>query len=156
MTVIDKLDRRILGLLQRDAKLTNAELGQRVGLSVSAVNERVRKLQAAGVIRGFAARLDPEALGRGICAFVLVLIERPEQEAAFLEAVASAKQVQECHHVTGDYSYLLKLRVGSTAELERTLRQGLKALPGVVRTQTMIALSSPKESFALDVAERPG
>lgn len=152
---LSKTDRRILGLLQRNAKLTNAELGQRVGLSVSAVNERVRKLQTAGTIRGYEARLDPEALGRGICAFVLVLIERPEQEEAFLDAVASAKQVQECHHVTGDYSYLLKLRVSSTGELERTLRQGLKALPGVVRTQTMIALSSPKETAAIDVAERP-
>ena len=153
---LDKLDRRLLGLLQRDAKLTNADLGRRIGLSVSAVNERIRKLQTAGVIRAFEARLDPEALGRGICAFVLVLIERPEQEDAFLEAVAAAKQVQECHHVTGDYSYLLKLRVSSTAELERVIRQGLKAQPGVVRTQTMIALSSPKESSAIDVAERAG
>ena len=83
---LSKLDRRILGLLQRNAKLTNADLGQRVGLSVSAVNERVRKLQAVGAIRGYEARLDPEMLGRGICAFVLVLIERPEQEKAFLEA----------------------------------------------------------------------
>lgn len=153
---MDKLDRKLLGLLQRDAKLTNADLGRRIGLSVSAVNERIRKLQTAGVIRAFEARLDPEALGRGICAFVLVLIERPEQEEAFLDAVAGAKQVQECHHVTGDYSYLLKLRVSSTAELERVIRQGLKAQPGVVRTQTMIALSSPKESSAIDVAERAG
>ncbi|MEX0922548.1 MAG: Lrp/AsnC family transcriptional regulator [Rhodovibrionaceae bacterium] len=151
---MDKLDRRLLGLLQRDAKLTNAELGQRIGLSVSAVNERIRKLLAVGIIRGFEARLDAAALGQGICAFVLVLIERPEQESAFLAAVATTKQVQECHHVTGDYSYLLKLRVSSTAELERVIRQGLKALPGVVRTQTMIALSSPKETAAIDVAER--
>jgi Lrp/AsnC family leucine-responsive transcriptional regulator len=130
------------------------DISKRVDLSISAVNERLRKLQAGGVIRSYEARLDPKLLGREICAFVHVLLERPEHDKSFRDAVMATKQVQECHHVTGDYSYLLKIRVGSTAELERVIVEGLKALPGVARTETQIALSSPKESLAIDVAER--
>ena len=152
--MIDPIDRKILGLVQRNAKVSLNDISKRVNLSISAVNERLRKLQAAGVIRGYEARLDPKALGREICAFVHVLLEKPEHDKGFRDAVMATKQVQECHHVTGDYSYLLKIRVGSTQELERVIVEGLKALPGVARTETQIALSSPKESLAIDVAER--
>jgi Lrp/AsnC family leucine-responsive transcriptional regulator len=151
MTAIDDTDRQILGLVQRDAKLPHAEIGRRVGLSVSAVNERLRKLQAAGVIRAYEARLDPQALGLELCAFVLVQLERPEHEAPFLEAVRATRQVLECHHVTGDYNYLLKLRVARPTELEAVIGRGLKGLAGVVRTHTVIALSTAKETLALDL-----
>lgn len=154
MIAVSESDRKILALVQRDAKLTNAEIGRRVGLSVSAVNERLRKLRDSGVIRAYEARLDPAKVGVDLCAFVLVQLERPEHEAPFKKAVRASLAVQECHHVTGDYNYLLKIRAASTAELEEILTQGLKSLAGVVRTTTMIALSSPKESAALDLKLR--
>ena len=118
-----------MGIVQRNAKISLNEISKRVNLSISAVNERLRKLQASGVIRGYEARLDPKSLGRDICAFVHVLLEKPEHDKSFRDAVMATKQVQECHHVTGDYSYLLKIRVGSTAELERVIVEGLRRCP---------------------------
>ncbi|HYE50140.1 MAG TPA: Lrp/AsnC family transcriptional regulator [Azospirillaceae bacterium] len=148
---MDTLDHRIIALLQQDGRLSHAELGSRVGLSVSAVNERVRKLHAAGAIRGWAALADPAALGLGVLAFVGVTIERPEHNAGFLAAVVAWPEVQECHHVTGAWSYLLKVRTPSLADLDRLLGQRIKALPGVIGSHTLVVLSSSKETPALPV-----
>ncbi|HEY7033404.1 MAG TPA: Lrp/AsnC family transcriptional regulator [Thermomicrobiales bacterium] len=149
---MDETDRELLALLQEDCRMSYGELGGRVGLSISAVNERLKKLHARGVIRGCVAVLEPRAVGLDVCAFVQVLIERPEHDAAFLAAIGAMPAVLECHHVTGDFSYLLKVRVADTAALETFLSRELKGLAGVVRTHTAIALSSAKEATALDLA----
>ncbi len=148
---LDGQDRYLLALVQENSRLSYAELGEHVGLSASAVHDRLRKLQAQGVVRGFGARLDPEALGLGLCAFIQVLLERPEHDAPFVAAMAELPEVQECHHVTGDYAYLLKVRTHSTRSLERLIADSIKSLPGVVRTLTLVALSTPKENAALAV-----
>jgi Lrp/AsnC family transcriptional regulator, leucine-responsive regulatory protein len=96
------------------------------------------------VIRGWGARVDPRAVGRGVLAFTYVAVQRQEAEAGFVAAVAALPEVQECHHVTGEWSYLLKLRLTSIDQLERVLAGAIKVWP--VRTHTVIALSSPKES----------
>jgi len=149
---MDEIDRELLALLQEDCRTSYADLGSRVGLSISAVNERLKKLHARGVIRGCVAVLQPRAVGLDVCAFVQVLIERPEHNEAFLAAIAEMPAVLECHHVTGDFSYLLKVRVADTAALETFLSREVKGLAGVARTQTLIALSSPKETPTLDLA----
>ena len=146
---VDELDRRLLDLVQADARLPNAELGAQIGLSASATHERLRKLQARGVICGYGARVDPKAVGLGICAFLLVAVDRPEHEAPFRAAVAALPEVQECHHVAGEYSYLLKLRVADTDALERFIMDKLKRLEGVARSHSMIVLSTQKETPAL-------
>ncbi len=147
---MDEIDRKILSLIQADGRRTHADLAATVGLSVSAANDRLRKLQAGGVIRGYEARLSPAALGLDICAFVEVLIERPEQEAAFLEAVTALSEVLECHHITGDYSYLLKIRARDMTHLERLVTDSIKSVPGAVRSNTVLALSTAKETLAVD------
>lgn len=147
---MDELDIQLLGLVQANSRQSYGELGRRVGLSVSAVNERLKKLQARGVIAGYTARVNARAVGLDICAFVQVLIDRPGNERGFVEAVATMAAVEECHHVTGDYSYLLKLRARDTRHLESLISASVKAIPGVVRSQTLIALSSPKEAGPLD------
>lgn len=152
MSSLDDQDRRLLALVQENSRLSYAELGARVGLSASAVHDRLRKLLAQDVIRGFGARLDPGALGLGLCAFVQVLLERPEHDAPFVAAMAELPEVQECHHVTGDYAYLLKVRTHGTKSLERLIAGSIKSLPGVVRTLTLVALSTPKENAALAVS----
>lgn len=139
----------MLDLVQEDCRLSHAELGARVGLSASAAHERLRKLQARGVIRGYGARVDPKAIGLGVCAFILVVVERPEQEPGFRQAVAALAEVQECHHAAGEFSYLLKVRVADTDGLERFIMKKLKVLAGVVRSQTMIVLSTQKETAAV-------
>lgn len=148
---MDDIDRKILSHAQHHGRDTYAEIGAAVGLSVSAVNERLKKLQASGAIRGWQARVDPLALDLRLLAFQFVLIDRPQNEKPFLAAVTAHAEVQECHHITGEWSYLLKLRVADTAALERLVGEVVKAQRGVVRTLTMIALSSAKESAALPV-----
>lgn len=120
-----------------------------VGLAVSSVNERIRKLVQRGIIHGWSARLDPATLGLDLLAFVYVLIDKPENSSAFLELVSQIPEVQECHHVASDWNFLLKVRVRNTAAFESLLTNRLKVVPGVVRTQTVISLTTHKETAAL-------
>src|SRR5262245_14373599 len=99
---LDDRDRRILALVQRDAKLPQAEIARRVGLSAAAVNERLKKLESTGVIRRFAALVDPHAVGAPITAFVEVFIEHPRLEPGFIKRVLEMDEVQECHQITGE------------------------------------------------------
>ncbi|MBC8791711.1 MAG: Lrp/AsnC family transcriptional regulator [Tagaea sp. CACIAM 22H2] len=146
---MDDIDRKILAHLQLNGRDSYADIGKSVGLSVSAVNDRLKKLIATGAIQRFAALVDPAAVGCRLLAFVSVLLERPEHDKPFLAAIADLADVQECHHVTGDWSYLLKIRVADTAALERVISDKIKTLPGVARSQTVIALSSAKDDPAL-------
>ncbi|GAB3117300.1 Lrp/AsnC family transcriptional regulator [Novispirillum itersonii] len=149
---MDAMDRRLLSLLQDQGRSSYADLGAAVGLSVSGVADRIRRLEASGVLQGWTVRVDPVKAGLDILAFIFVAIERPEWEPGFLTRMRQRPEVLECHHVTGDWSYLLKVRVGSVADLEGFLATGLKDLPGLGRTHTQLALSSPKETNALPLA----
>jgi len=157
---LDAIDRKILVELQSDADLPYVELGQRVGLSASAINERLKRLKAGGQIRRLTAEIDPSAFGLDLLAFLLVRLDLTADETAFRAAMARAPQVLECHHITGAYSYLLKLRLRTAADLERFLTSQVKTIPGVAATETIIALSSAKDSRDLadpDAASvRPG
>ena len=145
---MDNLDIELLKLIQLDCRISNARLGELVGLSTSAVNARLSKLKKQGVIETCAALIDPAKLGLGILAFVQVLIDRPEHEPPFLHNIKDLPEVLECHHVTGDFSYLLKVQTRDTALFEAFLLK-IKSYPGLVRTLTLIALSSPKKTTAL-------
>ncbi|MFI5372726.1 MAG: Lrp/AsnC family transcriptional regulator [Candidatus Eisenbacteria bacterium] len=142
---LDEKDRRILSLVQRDAKLAQAEIARRVKLSPAAVNERLRKLEAAGYIRRYVALVDHRAVGAGVTAFVEVFIEHPRFEPAFLERMLTLDEVQECHHITGEFSLLLKVRVRDMEALQQLLIHGVNGLEGVRQTRTIIALSTSKE-----------
>jgi Lrp/AsnC family leucine-responsive transcriptional regulator len=143
---LDAIDRKILIELQGDADLPYAELGSRVGLSASAINERLKRLKAGGQIRRLTAEIDPAAFGLELLAFLQVRLDLSADETAFRAAMIRAPQVLECHHITGAYSYLLKLRLRETADLERFLTTDVKTIPGVAATETIIALSSAKDS----------
>ncbi len=142
---IDERDQHILDLVQRDAKLPQAEIARRVGLSTAAVNERLRKLENAGVIRRYAAVVDPRAVGVTITAFVEVFIEHPRHEPAFIERLLALDEVLECHHVTGEFSLLLKVRVRDMDALQQLLLHQLNAHEGVRQTRTVMVLSTVKE-----------
>lgn len=148
---LDDTDLAILEALQRDGHLSHAELARMVGLAVSSVHERVRKLVQGGVIAGWEARLSPAKLGLDLLAFVYVLMDRPESSPGFIEAVATIPEVQECHHIAGDWNFLLKIRVRNTSALDTLLTNRLKIVPGVTRTQTTISLTSYKDAAALPV-----
>ena len=138
---MDDIDRKITTLLAQDARRSIADIGAEVGLSTSAANERVRRLAASGSIRRFTVDVDPETFGAPILAFVFVALAADADEAAFRGFVAGQALVLECHHVTGGWSYLLKIRVGSLPELEGFLSL-LKDGRFIARSETIIALSS--------------
>ncbi|WPZ34299.1 Lrp/AsnC family transcriptional regulator [Thalassobaculum sp. OXR-137] len=150
---MDDIDRKIVGLVQVFGRATNAEIAGACGLSVSAANDRLKRLQERGVITGWSARVDPDAVDLGLLAFIFVEIERTEHNERFLAAAALMPEVLELHHVTGEWSYLLKVRARDTKALETLITGRLKALPGVARSRTHIALSSAKENGALPIAE---
>jgi Lrp/AsnC family leucine-responsive transcriptional regulator len=149
MKELDDIDRRLLALLQKDDRLSLADLGKSVGLAASSVNERVKRLVTRGVIEGFHAHVVPDALGLELLAFVFVGWSDPAVEGPFLARVNASAAVLECHHVTGTWNYLLKVRLPNTRELERFLSQVIKDVQGVQRTETIIALSSAKETTSL-------
>jgi Lrp/AsnC family leucine-responsive transcriptional regulator len=139
---LDPLSRKILAELQRDARLSFAEIGRRVGLSTPAAAERVRRLEESGVIAGYEARINPRALGLEVTAFVRVRVTGAETLARRLTSLASElPEVLECHRCTGDESFILKVRVPSVGRLERLIDQ----LTPFGMTSTALVLSSPVE-----------
>lgn len=147
---MDAIDKKILRVLSRDGRLTNAELAERVGLSPSPCWTRVKRLEQAGVIRGYAALLDQAALGLPDTVFIEVMMERHDEAhlARFEEVVASIPEILECHLVTGEYDYVIKAAVGGTAGYERLLRDRLYRLPGVRHTRTSFALRCLKRELS--------
>jgi Lrp/AsnC family leucine-responsive transcriptional regulator len=152
---MDAIDRKILARVQNDSSQTYAEVGAAVGLSASSVNDRLKRLRAEGALRRLTAEVDPAAFDLNLLAFILVAVAVADgaAEAEFRARMQAAPEVLECHHVTGEFSYLLKLRLRDTAQLERFLMDRLKAVKGVGRTQTLIALSSSKETHILSAPQ---
>jgi len=150
-TALDTIDRKILALIQDDAKLSQAELAKAVGLTAPSVNERIRKLERAGVIRGYVALLDERKLGHDITAFVEIFIEHPKFESGFIEAVGGLDEVLECHHITGEFSLLLKVRVKDMAAFRRLLIEKLNTVRGVRQTRTLIVLATSKEQRRIKI-----
>jgi len=151
---LDDKDIQILELVQRDARLPQAEIGRRVGLSTAAVNERLKKLEQRGAIVGFAAVIDGARVGCDITAFVEVFIEHPRHETAFIERMLGLDEVQECHYVTGEFSLLLKVRVRDVEALQELLLRRLNRLTGVRQTRTLIVLSTLKEECLVPIEAR--
>lgn len=140
-STIDTLDERILSELQDNGRLTMKALAERVGLSSPAMIERVRRLEERGVLAGYRAVVDPAAIGRPLTALIFVDLERRHHEV-FLNRLKSEPAVEACHRVTGDHSYLVKVHVASTEELELLVDE--LADTGA-RCSTSIVLSTPIE-----------
>ena len=151
---MDALDHRIIDLLQTDARITQAEIAKKVGLSQPTVADRIRKLEEAKVITGYAARVDSRKLGRDITAFIGVGIEHPKYFEAFAKKVMALDEVLECHRVAGEDSYLLKIRTTNTRTLDTLLVENLRLIPGVTRTQSTIVLASVKEDTRVTPAHQ--
>lgn len=149
--ILDRKDLAILEILQRNGDWSHAEIGRHVGLSVSAVNDRIRRLVANKTITAWTAQLSPASLGLHLLAFVNVLIDRSEDIPGFVEAIAGYPEIQECHHLAGEWNYLLKVRVATTADLEHFISAQLKNKLKVTRTFTTIALDSIKDTQSLPI-----
>lgn len=153
MAELDETDLALIELLQKDARTPQAQLAAQVGLAASSVNERIRKLGERGLIAGYHARISAEAMGYDLLAFVYVALSKPETEKAFLKKITGQPVIMEVHHVTGTWNYMLKVRVKNTRMLEGLLARVVKAAPGVERTETIIVLSSVKETAQIPTRE---
>jgi Lrp/AsnC family leucine-responsive transcriptional regulator len=141
--LLEDLDRQIVGLLSSDGRMSYTDLGRETGLSVSAVHQRVRRLEQRGVIRSYAARIAPELIGLSMTAFVSLKPIDPAAADDAPEKLAHLDAIEECHSVAGDENYVLKVRVNGPAELEVLLRE-IRAAAGV-NTRTTVVLSTPYE-----------
>jgi DNA-binding Lrp family transcriptional regulator len=152
---LDALDHQILSELQRDARIANAELARRLNLSPPAVHARVRRLEEQGFIRGYVALLDRERLGFDMLCFIQISLQlhQIEQVNHFRTTIQQIPEVLECHHVTGEYDYLLKVAVRNRQELERLVMEKLTPIPGVARIHTSLVFSEIKASTALPLSQ---
>ena len=146
ITELDKLDRKILTLLQADGRLSNLKLAETVGLSPTAVLARTNRLQKDGYILGYEARLNPLKLGRGLTVFVEVLLDRttPGVFNAFKAAVQTFDDIVECHMVAGGFDYLIKTRMADMAAYREFAGSVLWQLPGVRETRTYAVMEEIK------------
>jgi Lrp/AsnC family leucine-responsive transcriptional regulator len=150
---LDEADRLLIDALQRNGRSTFAELAALVGLRPPAVHERVKRLEARGYIKGYAAQIDARALGLGLASFVSAYTGADVEYDAFAAAVSAMPEVLEIHSVAGEESFVLKVLTQSTSHLDDFLSR-LKTVQGISRTKTTIVLSTPFErgGIALDAA----
>lgn len=142
----DAVDRHILAALQENARVSNSDIARDLGMTPSAIIERIRKLEQRGVILGYEARLAPKSVGRGLTAFVTVRAEEPGGAPATARALEAVPEILEVHQVAGDDCFLVKLRARDTDDLARILRERLTSLPQIRGTRTSIVLGTVKET----------
>ena len=147
MNKLDQIDLAILDTLQKDGRTTNVALARLVGLSPTPCLERVKALEAAGIITGYAAALSTEKLGLGLTVFIEITMERSSEDAfrAFRDAVRTIPEIQECHMVAGGFDYLLKVRTGDIARYRAVMGERLSTLPFVASTSTYVAMEAVKD-----------
>lgn len=153
--MIDATDERLLELLQDNARLSNADIARRLEMAPSAILKRIRRLEERGVIEGFSTRVEPGAVGRGMCAFVHLRTDEPLGRPDVPAALVAMPEVLEVHDIAGEDCYLVKVRVRDTTALHELIRGRIAALDLVRSTSTTIVLKTFKETSALPVsAER--
>ena len=150
---LDELDRRLIVLLQANGRATHRELAAQVDLSPPGLQKRLHKLEERGIVRGYTALIDRQALGLDLLCYVQVTLahHEPEMIQGFREQLALIPEVLECHHLTGEFDYLMKVVVKNHQHLERFLFDDLTPIPGVDKVRTSIVLREIKESTALPV-----
>ena len=152
---LDELDLKILALLQRNGRMTNAALAEEVGLTATPMLQRIKKLEQHGVIKGYAAIIDPMAVGRNTLAYVAVQMAEHKLAAhkRFVDTIQGFDEVLECHHISGEEDFLLKVVVRDIREYETFLLHRLTRVPGISRVKTTFVLSSPKMETAIPVGD---
>ena len=153
MAELDATDRRILGVLQKDCRITNAELSDRVNLSPSACHRRVQRLEEDGVIAAYVALLDARRMGKPTTVFVEITLQSQAEDLldAFEREVARVPDILECHLMAGTADYLIKIMAEDTEDFARIHRQFLSRLPGVRQMQSSFALRTVVKKTALAV-----
>lgn len=144
---MDDIDLKILGLLMANSRVNASVIAENVGMSVSSVAERVRKLDNAGIIKKYTLILDPKLIGLDVLAFISISLEHPKYNENFIASITANPSVTECHYITGDFDFLVKVMAGSMDKLAGILND-IKSIKGVSLTRTLIVLSTTKDDFS--------
>ena len=153
---LDRIDRRILDELQKNARISYVELGEKIGLSTSPCHERVKRLETDGYISGYAAILNPDLLDAGLMVYVEIKLEYDSKQIfeQFKQSALRIPYLLECHLLSGDFDYLMKIRVADMAEYRELLGDILRDLPGVRDTRSYIVMEIIKESTRISTDVR--
>jgi Lrp/AsnC family leucine-responsive transcriptional regulator len=153
---LDKIDQKILRILQEEGRISFTELGERVGLSTTPCTERVRRLERDGVITGYHARLDPHLVGSGLLVFVEISLAYKSGDIfeGFRNAALRLPNVLECHLVSGDFDYLIKARISEMASYRKLLGSTLLTMPNVRDSKSYIVMEEVKETLSLPIGDR--
>jgi len=153
---IDRIDRKILTVLQIDGKISNVELAKKVGLSPSPCLERVKRLEQQGYITGYTATVDPTKLGAAMLVFVEITLSKTSVDifAEFSAAVQGLDDIQECHLVSGNFDFLLKARVADMSSYRKLLGDTLLRLPGVSESRTYVVMEEVKHTSIIKINDK--
>lgn len=152
---MDDTDIRILGLLKENSRVNASAVAEEIGMSVSTVTDRIRKLEVAGVIRKYTLALDSKLVGMDVLSFISVSLEHPKYNETFIAAINDNPSVIECHYITGDFDFLLKVMTTSMEGLTGVLNI-IKSIKGVSLTRTLIVLSTSKNEYCAIPDSAPG
>jgi len=152
---LDSTDRKILEILQVNAKITNAQLSKEIGLSPAPTLERVKKLENGGIIQSYHARLNPQAIGLGVQTFVTVTLKGHKKEHidAFMGIVNNIPEIIEVHHITGQGDFILKIIASDIISYQRLLVESINEIPEIDSTQTTVVLSTFKDAMSLPIPD---
>lgn len=145
---MDNIDIRILRCLSKDARMNASQISQQVNLSVSAVIERMKKMEASGLIRGYTVLIDERLAGYDVQALISVRLEHPKYNQSFAQQMCEHANVLECFYITGDFDYMARVSAGSTEELTKVLND-IKQIPGVSLTRTYVVLENIKQGASV-------
>ena len=153
---LDRIDLKILRILQRNGRMSNIELSRRVNLSPAPCLARVRRLEKSGYITGYKAELNPELLGFSLLAYVEITLDRttPDVFEKFKQAVQDVPEIEECHMVAGGFDYLIKVRSPDMDAYRKILGEKIATLPGVLQTHTYVVMEQVKRAGELNIRDK--
>ena len=152
--MIDEVDRKILTILQKNARESNAQIARELGLAPSGIHERIRKLEKRGVITGYTVNLDSAKLGVGVTAFLFVQSSDRPGNTTTAQQLVKIPEIEEVHHIAGDDCFLVKLRCKSNEDLGRLLRDEIGSIEAVMSTRTSVVLNTTKETGLLPLTTK--
>lgn len=144
---MDTIDLKIINELKENGRESASEISKKVNLSIPAVTERIRKMEEADIIEKYTIKVNRDKIDYKLLAFVFINIDKTENIEKFRKTIVKYNSVLECHHIAGEYDYLLKLLVKDTKSLENFISNNLKTIRGVIKSNTIIVLSSLKEDI---------
>lgn len=145
---MDNIDKKILHILHKNARITASEISNQINLSVSAVGDRLKKLEASGIIENYTTILNPAMMEKSLTAIIMVALERPKYADIFQDFVNRENDILDCYYLAGDYDYALKIVTKDTSSLEVLIGK-IKAIEGLLKTKTTIVLSTIKDTHSV-------